>query len=358
MYTIQVSDDPNVREEIERSLEQGGVQLPLQQLAAWPSIARVTSGRLVVVRHGQHALAAGVLVDRTRALPGHTLYRVSRLTPVHDSEVFETLVRALTDAARADRRCLRLSVELFDTDASKREHAASLLRSLGYEKSTEPRIYERTLVMALRGSEADLLSAVHKTGRQNIRAPAKRGLVTRAILESAYAPVLERLVAETFARTSGQPPRYDWTGIVEWSARQPARSRLVGIFDPRVDGPESLVGFAWGCITNRYATYEVGASTRSMALGSVSLAYAPLWELILWARQSGATVFDFGGVTAGSKNSSDDALGGISDFKRYFTQNVVSAGEEWFIQPRPFRASLARLLAAGARRINALRRGR
>ena len=67
----------------------------------------------------------------------------------------------------------------------------------------------------------------------------------------------------------------------------------------------------------------------------------------MWAKRGGARFFDFGGVTAGSL-ASDDPLGGISDFKRYFTETLVQVGAEWSYEPRPGRAQAARMVKSAS----------
>jgi lipid II:glycine glycyltransferase (peptidoglycan interpeptide bridge formation enzyme) len=80
------------------------------------------------------------------------------------------------------------------------------------------------------------------------------------------------------------------------------------------------------------------------------MAYPLAWDLIRWARGQGAVIFDFGGISAGTAES-DDPLGGISDFKRRFTDRVERVGEEWVYEPHPARAQLARWTSrAGALR--------
>jgi lipid II:glycine glycyltransferase (peptidoglycan interpeptide bridge formation enzyme) len=117
-------------------------------------------------------------------------------------------------------------------------------------------------------------------------------------------------------------------------------------------GVESLVAFAWGCLHGDYVTYEAGAATRTQATGNLALAYAPLWDLVAWARGLGAAWFDFGGVSMGTAGDAHDPLGGIADFKRFFCNEVISVGEDWVLEPRPARAFLARAVRAAARKAN------
>ena len=71
------------------------------------------------------------------------------------------------------------------------------------------------------------------------------------------------------------------------------------------------------------------------------------WDLIVWAKRIGASWFDLGGVTAGSVGSGDP-VGGISDFKRLFSKQMIDVAEDWEFEPRPVPARLATLVSAGA----------
>jgi hypothetical protein len=171
----------------------------------------------------------------------------------------------------------------------------------------------------------------------------------RPVLDVAYADHIDALVRQTFARTGGRPPDLEWRHIIESSALKPSLSRISGMFDTRATGPQSLVSFAWGTARGSYATYEAGAAMRRKDLGSLSLGSAPLWDLVIWARQHSALWFDFGGVTAGRSATANDPVGGISSFKRSFCDNVVDVGEEWVLHPNPLRTSIVDLLKATAR---------
>src|SRR5207249_11101081 len=107
---------------------------------------------------------------------------------------------------------------------------------------------------------------------------------------------------------------------------------------------DTLLAFAWGCHHGDHAHYDAAASTRHTDL-KLPLGYALAGDLIRWSKQNGATWFDFGGVTTGSRTCGDaDPVGGISDFKRYFSKNIIEVGDEWVLEPRSIRAALARII--------------
>ena len=90
-----------------------------------------------------------------------------------------------------------------------------------------------------------------------------------------------------------------------------------------------------------------GASTRPTDQHRVGIVHPLFWDLIGWAKRTGGTWFDLGGVTAGTVGSGDP-VGGISDFKRLFSKDAIDVAEDWVFTPRRLPAGVATLLSTGA----------
>jgi len=119
---------------------------------------------------------------------------------------------------------------------------------------------------------------------------------------------------------------------------------------------DALIAFAWGLNNVDHVAYDIGASARVPEFKTLSLGYPLLWELIAWARDSGASWFDYGGVPA-ENSDGEERLGRISDFKRRFEKQVVRVAEEWVFVPHPARAALASTLSRSGERLRRLRSG-
>jgi len=245
-----------------------------------------------------------------------------------------------------------MTFELFERDHEARARMGQLLSGRGYSKRL-PRSYTHTLALDLSPGSDALFSQLDAKVRRNVRAPAKRGLEIRAVTDVGLAHRLDALMTDTLGRAHAHPIHLPWDMIVRLSAQYPNRSRISGLFDPAVPGPEGLISFAWGAWHGSYATYEAGASVRRPDLGRTPLAYALVWDLIAWASGTHANWFDFGGVSVEPIRTPDDPFGGISEFKRYFCENTVDIGEAWVLEPRPVRASIARAVSAVARQLRA-----
>jgi hypothetical protein len=239
---------------------------------------------------------------------------------------------------------LRVYVEVYAPEPSVREHVAALLHELGFRPATQPRGYHNTVLVDLGPSEDRILASFHRSTRRNIRQIADQAFEVRPIGIPAPVDRLEALVAESLARRGGPPLHEDWHAVATLSARCPELSRLVGLFRTDRDDPQALVAFAWGLNHGGYVDNPASGMTRVPG-SRTPFTYALIWDLIRWAKGTGARWFDFGGVTMGHLRQGDP-LGGISDFKRGFSDAVVAVAEEWTLEPNPVRGRLAAVLNA------------
>jgi hypothetical protein len=336
------------RTSCEREARESGFPLPLQHTSAWAAAQRKTDSLLVVLRDDAGACRGAFALERgrSRALPQHFVLRAERVGGSIAPDARIATAQTVAFLARSQPRVLFAAVELLSRDADARTSLALALADAGFRPHPAPRSYRHTLVLDLTPDADALFARLSRNTRRDIRTPGKRGLVVRPISDVALAPRLDALMRETMARTGGRYQPHDWRTMLAFSAGHPERLRIVGVFRDSDSSPDALVAFACGRGHGDHAEYHLGASTRAADL-KVPLAYAPLWDLILWARQFGASWFDLGGVTDASLGDGDP-LAGISDFKRYFAKDVVHVGEEWVFEPRPARAGLARVVSAGA----------
>lgn len=337
------------REDWERRLADAGIALPLPHRASWATIhPSVRESWLLCVRDtsGRPCGAVSIQVAPSRALPGSQLLRVERFGHGLPAAAHEAVLRVLALIARRNRRVLRLYVESFAVDAAERAALERHLESLGFTRMSAPRCYEHTLILSLDADEEAIFASLHKTARMNIRAVKKVEVRVLPILHRQWFRRLDAIATETFARTGGRYDQHDWARIVAICEREPGISRLVGLFREDVEGEGSLIAFAWGCGHGDHAHYSSAGSTREVGR-RIPMMYPLLWDLIVWAKQNGARFFDFGGVTPGGLGG-DDPLGGISDFKRFFTPNVVQVGAEWSYEPRPMQAQAAKIVKSAS----------
>lgn len=275
----------------------------------------------------------GVQAWRHRLLPWLHTCRVPRFGRGLAPAVIHEALGALAGMAR-DRPVLRLSVEAWSEDPAQLRLIGDTATGLGYEAAVTKRSYSRTIWLDLSPAEDELLAGFSPTCRRHIRAPGKRGYRVEAITDPAAAKALREIFRESFRRTGGQAPRLDWDELVRLGAAAAAPVRLVGLFPPEAGG-DSPIAFAVAYLHGDVAEYAHAGSLRHPD-HHLPLLYAPTWDLMRWAKRSGAKCWDFGGVREPSAGPDVDASGlaGIGAFKAAFSGATVHVGEEWVLEPR------------------------
>lgn len=331
---------------VERELLAAGVRLPMGHRAAAID-ANGENGLFVAVRDRRQWIG-GLFVRqrRLRALPGYSLWRIDHLGDALPAEAREPALRYIVGLVQRNRRVLRFNIGLFSRDSSVRSALASILDSLGFA-NTEANTYTRTVAVDLRPTEAELLSSFSSSVRKRLKefARIKIPVSIEQITDPSLAPRMNALMEQTMARTGGRFTPVDWERRIELAKSNPHLCRIVGVVHGDIAGDDRLLAFVLGCHHGLHAQYSDGASARQ--LGRLPLMYPLLWDLVRWARDNGAQWFDMGGVTASSFGDAGDPLGGISDFKRRFSEDVVDVGEEWVLEP----ASLVGTVARGLNRL-------
>ena len=330
-----------------RSLAATGVRIPLPHHPEWARVRRGIKSRGVGLRgaDGNWVAAFSVHVAPSRALPGFKLLRVERFGEGLPPSVWSTAVDALA-ALRREARVLRLSVEVFSSDGVRRARLGELLGEAGFAQQPSAKNWSTTLLLDLRRSEDEIFAAFSSSARRAIRAVAKGPLEVRPVDDPRLADRLDALLRETFARTGARyEARWNWARVIELTREVPRSTRLIGMFRTDRQGPDSLLGFAWGWWNGQSVSYFAGASTRPTDL-RVWIVHPLFWDLITWGKTIGATTFDLGGVSGGTTESGDP-VAGISDFKRLFSKDVVHIADDWILEPRWLPARVAAAVSAG-----------
>jgi hypothetical protein len=295
--------------------------------------------------NSQNEYAGGFAIQERPAplLSGYLLLRVQQFGGSIPMAAADTVVASLRDLAEADPRVLRLSVDVFSFEEERRVALGEILKRYGFRRAKHINGYVETLVIDLTPSEDELFRTLHHSARRKIRRRARHPVTIRPLVDAGFSERMNELVQQTLARTGGRFRWCDWSGRIELSRKHPEISRIVGLFRTDVSGPESLLAFAWGCHSGDHVFYSEAASTRDTGDLRVPLAYGVMWDLVIWAKRTGARWFDLGGITHGTYDGIDP-LGGISDFKRYFSQRVMKVRDEWVLDDHSWRASLAAAL--------------
>lgn len=336
------------RADCEARMLAAGLPLPVQHRTEWAIVHPTRRLWFVAVKAAGAGYQAGFAVDvsRSRAMPGHVLFSVEKFGAALSDGARAAGLRALAHLGRSRARVLRVHVDVYAQDRAIRERVGTLLQELGFRSAAQSRTYRDTVLVDLAPDEDGILATFRRSTRRNIRQIAEQPFEVRTIARPAPVGRLEALLGESLARTGGPPHHEDWNGVTALSDRCPELSRLTGLFRTDAQGPEALVAFAWGLNHGDYVDNPATGMTR-LPRSRTPFTYALIWDLIRWAKRAGARWFDFGGVTMGHLREGDP-LGGISDFKRGFSNTIVAVGEEWTLEPNPLRGQLAAALSSAS----------
>lgn len=346
------------REGVEQILLNSGVFLPFPHRVEWARSRSQEDSVLFAIadRDGQYLGAFAVQIHRSRLLPGYLLWRCERFGASLAPRASAAGLAALAFLARRTPRILRVHLEVFSRQEAVRADVVQAAERHGFRSVQCQRCYSDTPVIELsQRSEAEIIAAFHKTARYNIRSASRYPVAVRTIDDHRFEARMEALRRETLARTGGLYEPSTWSEVIELGKKRPELSRLVGLFRTDINDDDSLLAFAWGHNHGDHVQYATAASTRNTDL-RVSMAYPLVWDLIRWAKGMGAQYFDLGGISEGTVNS-EDPLGGISDFKRYFSTEIVTVGAELLLEPRPLSAVLANGVRSGAELFTRMRTG-
>jgi hypothetical protein len=347
-HTVRLVTDVDVRAACERDLEAAGVGIPLPYRSEWAALSPRDVPWFLAAYDDQGCCVCGLglRIIPSRVWPGSLAVRAERVGPAVAPGALESALHGLAALARRDRRILWAELALFSQDQGFHRSAGATARAVGFRPRRDADSYRYTLAIDLAPDEEALFASLHATARRHVRAVSKRPVAVRLIDTPDLSRRLEVLLGESFARRGSRARPKDWPAVIRLCQTHPGLSRLVGLFRTDVAGPESLVAFAWGRRHGDHVEYATAGSARAPEL-RMPLGYALAWDLIAWAKRSGATWFDFGGVTLPGK--AEDPLAGISDFKRYFSDRVAEVGTEWELETRFLPARVARTARAGAR---------
>jgi hypothetical protein len=310
--------------------EAGHVEPPLHQRIAWLRHSG-TEVRLLQVRasDGRPSMQAAVVVHRSRWAPWLGVGLVPRLghavsgpEELFGLRLLRTLCGESGDLVTLRLQARRLGVHAL-CDFEQRARRAGFVLA-------EPEGVTRTLILDLRASSDELLASLPANTRRNVRARESSPLEVRALTDTAHIEALKTAALASIRRTGGATSHAPWGPLFALAREDPARVCVLALF-LREGGDEPLA-FVAGVRHGALAEYLSAGSIDDPKLRSHPFNYFLLWELAQWARASGATHLDLGGLTDGGPG---DPLAGISAFKRHFSRTEVELGREMIATLRP-----------------------
>ena len=333
---------------VERALGAAGCPLAFEASSgARPDFEDARRDRLLFAIEDDAGVPVGAFCVLRRMAPapavGHWLLHAE----LHAASIPESAWSVTVDAVRRlalDARVLRLTVNVFSRAPDELKGLGTRLEQHGLVRTADVEGYAQTLIVDVSEGLDATFAGLHRSARRNVREIDRRPLTLREIDDPCWVDRMHQLSTETLARTGGHYAPVDWDARIELSQCSPGVARLVGLFHDDRNGRDALLGFAYGRWHGDHADYADSASAADVGV-RVAIAYPLVWDLIRWSTELGASWFDLGGVTLGTEVDADDPLGGISDFKRFFSRDLAEVRQTWLMPPHTLRARLAQAAA-------------
>lgn len=318
-------------EKFERDLEARGVGLPLQQRHVWLRSSR-RELRLLQGRDATGMPSFQAAVTLTRPRVGFVAIAVAaNLGQPARVEDEGRVVQLLKELLHSERDVVSLRLQPHRESIVGLRDFEARARRAGFELC-EPLSVTRTLLLDLSPDPEAILARLPKKRRAHVRARETAPVLIRSVSAPAFQAQCEPALVAALERTGRLAPTVDLSTDFAVARERPDLVEILGL--SLVDQPERLLAFVIGHRHGTTAEYSAAGSLFDPTLRKLPFNYFLLWELMLWARRSGATVFDMGGVTDGGE---DDPLAGISSFKRHFTTDEAEVGREMISTLRPMR---------------------
>ncbi|PJF35574.1 MAG: hypothetical protein CUN49_09875 [Candidatus Thermofonsia Clade 1 bacterium] len=312
------------------------------QTSAWGNFKQRRVGwqpEKFVWRDPDGAIKAAAMVLTRRVGLARVMYAPK--APLLDYADHALLERALHDLERLARRRAALQLKIDpdivqhtgepNTDSWQDDPngaaVVALLKRRGWRFSPEQVQFKNTVLIDLRRSEEELLSAMTQSKRRKVRYGARHGVSVRAAtpedLPSMVALYLETGQRNGFLTRSAEYYLDEWRSLMA--------EGLAHAFIAEVNGQMAahvvLLAFGHKCL------YFNGASTSDNALRKLMVADALQWEAMRWAKAHGFTIYDMWG--APSQLDASDPLWQVWLFKRDYGGKLTWHIGAWDYAPMP-----------------------
>ncbi len=288
----------------------------LYQGPDWQHAVERTDGKhlvLCAVRNGRPRFGATVYKS---AIPGTSYFVGSvRRGPVFDQPGDAIRLWTEFEAQLYRERAIALTVSPY-WEIGELQALRTYLKELGYKPSRRDGDYCCTATIDLSKPLEEIYNGMHRDGRRELRKAARKGVQVRRAEGRADWQVLWGLTQETGRRKGIDVPSLEKFEAMRCFA-ETSPLHCIAILGCLAGHPIAAAAVLRHGTT---VTPEVAGSS-SVAIQGVSKFLPIMWESIQWAKQTGASRFDVGGMTAHAPKGS--ALWRINMFKKQLSGREI-----------------------------------
>ncbi|MGZ3807979.1 MAG: GNAT family N-acetyltransferase [Bacteriovorax sp.] len=226
---------------------------------------------------------------------------------------------------------MSLRLQMFDFSPSWHLEAQKISEKFKF-KSTENNEYTHTRALKLNGTDEELLASVPPKTRAKIRNKSHENFIIKELRDVKYIPALKKAIQHSFMRSADLKINLKFDDIMNMAIKYPEKCRIIG-YAKKTD-PDLPLAFVVGIIGEGVCEYYMAGSLSDPELRSIPFNYLLVWNLILWGKQSGAKMFDYGGI---SDEGPNDPTANISYFKRRFPAEEYNVASESLLITSPFK---------------------
>ncbi len=280
------------------------------QSVEWAQLKKEWDFEAVIERDAQGKIAGsmGLLI---RKVPGTSIMYSCRgpVCDLHDEAMVTKLVKAAGEVGKKYKAC---SLKI-DTDTSvEDEEFYQICRKLGFTAPNRSKNFEGIqprFVFRLYPdgrNEEEVMASFHQKWRYNIRVAVKKGVEVKICGEEAL-PDFHRIMVTTGSRDGFVVRTEDYFRRMMKALGEHARLYMAYLDGVAIAGTLAIgygdkVWYLYGASSNEHRNYMPN--------------YLLQWEMIKWAIERGARVYDFRGVSGDL--SEENPLYGLYRFKKGF----------------------------------------
>ncbi|MBQ7035590.1 MAG: peptidoglycan bridge formation glycyltransferase FemA/FemB family protein [Clostridia bacterium] len=280
------------------------------QSVEWARLKKEWDFEAVIERDAEGKIAGsmGLLI---RKVPGTSIMYSCRgpVCDLYDEAMVQKLVKAAGEVGKKYKAC---SLKI-DTDTPvEDEEFYQICRKLGFTAPNRSKNFEGiqprfVFRLYLNGrNEEEMLASFHQKWRYNIRVAIKKGVEVKICGEEAL-PDFHRIMVTTGSRDGFVVRTEDYFRRMMRELGEHARLYMAYLDGVAIAGTLAIgygdkVWYLYGASSNEHRNYMPN--------------YLLQWEMIKWAIERGARVYDFRGVSGDL--SEDNPLYGLYRFKKGF----------------------------------------
>lgn len=295
----------------------------------WGEVKRFTGWQplpLMAEREGE-MVAAMLILKRRLPLPGvnRCIFYAPR-GPVASIDDAQTLAALFAGARKLGREHGAIFLKIDPDIRCDQPGFCDILRANGFHRNETGLDFEGVqpafvFRLDITPAEEALLAAMHQKTRYNIRLAARKGVVIREATGKEELPVFYEILEETARRDHFLIRGYEYFEQI-WDQMVPPG--LAKFFMAEYEG--DVISSALAFFLGDKAWYSYGASANRQR--NLMPNYLIQWEMIRHARQWGAALYDFRGVSGDYLNE-DNPLYGLYRFKKGFNGEFTEFIGDW-----------------------------